>query len=500
MTVRSLFALVMAGAVCSIGAAADPIQIGSRLELLVDDYLIENMSGAELTLHRPTAREVAITHKEPWEGAGCAYYTVFQDGDVYRMYYRGTGGPNPQTGKPRPQVTCYAESRDGINWTKPEFGVVEFEGSKKNNIVWQGYHSHNFTPFLDTNPACKPDEKYKALGGDHPRYGLYAFKSPDGIHWSPMSDKPVLTEGWFDSQNLAFWDPLRGCYVEFHRDFRGEGDIISRKVGGDPIPPSVTWHRGKHPLLRPGHFRDVMTSTTTDFLHWPTPVWLQYPGAPREHLYTNAVLPYYRAPHIYVGFPMRFVSARHSPRKKGAGDGLFMTSRDGVHFKRWGEAFVRPGLQKERWARPRNNYTAWGLLVTKSSVPGMPDELSIYSTEGYHGDERLRRYTLRIDGFVSVAAPLKGGEMVTKPLVFKGKQLVMNYSTSAAGSIQVEVQAADGQPIKGFALADCPEIFGDELQRVVSWKGGSDVSQLAGKPARLRFVMKDADLYSIRFH
>jgi len=146
--------------------------------------------------------------------------------------------------------------------------------------------------------------------------------------------------------------------------------------------------------------------------------------------------------------------------------------------------------------------TAWGILVTRSDVPGTPDELSIYSAEGYYTGEscQLRRFTLRIDGFVSVRAPLAGGETLTKPIVFQGKRLEINFSTSAAGSVRVEIQDAGGQPMPGFALADSAEIFGDELARVVTWKGGSDVSKLAGRPIRLRFVLKDADLYALQFH
>ena len=89
--------------------------------------------------------------------------------------------------------------------------------------------------------------------------------------------------------------------------------------------------------------------------------------------------------------------------------------------------------------------------------------------------------------------------MTTKPLVFSGKELILNFSTSAAGSIRVEIQNANGEHIEGFALADCPDIFGDAIERVVSWGTGSDVSQLAGKPVRLRFMLKDSDLYSLRF-
>ena len=118
-----------------------------------------------------------------------------------------------------------------------------------------------------------------------------------------------------------------------------------------------------------------------------------------------------------------------------------------------------------------------------------------YMQESWH----IERLLLRTDGFASVNAPWSGGEMVTKPLTFSGERLEINYRTSAAGSLRVEIQDADGKPLPGFTASDCQEIVGDEIKRVVRWKGGPDMSALAGRPVRLRFVMKDADLYSLRF-
>ena len=468
MTLSSIFGGVIVGLACSLGAAGEAIDVGSRLEPFVDDYLIERMTDARLVLHHPATREVAVDHNEPWEGNICCGHVVFQDGDLYRMYYRGRHY-DEQAGKETHWFSCYAESHDGIHWTKPELGLVEFRGSKRNNILLEGQTRFNLAPFKDLNPNCKPDERYKAMTNG--RGGMDAYKSPDGIHWSPMVEGHVITKGAFDSLNLAFWDPLRGCYLEYHRGFR------------DGI-------------------RDVMTGTSEDFLHWTDPVWVEYPGSPPQHLYTNAIKPYYRAPHVLLGFPKRFVPGRQGVphRHSGVSDAVLITSRDGLSFHRWDEAFIRPGLQPERWVN-RNNYPAWGLVVTPSDVPGAPDELSLYTTEGYYTGAscQLRRHTIRIDGFVSVRAPLAGGQMVTKPLVFDGKELVINFSTSGAGSIQVEIEEADGRPIPGFTLDDSPEIFGDAIERVVAWKAGSDLGALAGKPVRLGFVLRDADLYSIRF-
>ena len=128
------------------------------------------------------------------------------------------------------------------------------------------------------------------------------------------------------------------------------------------------------------------------------------------------------------------------------------------------------------------------------------DELSVYWVEHYrHPTCRLRRGTVRLDGFASLYAGYYGGEAVTKPLVFEVRELMLNYETSAAGSVRVEIQDAEGHALSGYALADCPEMYGDQIEQAVQWASGSDVSHLAGQPVRLRFALKDADVYSLRF-
>ena len=474
-------------------ASAQPIDVGARLELMIDDYLIDSMTGgAALRLHHPTPREVVLTHDAPWEGSGCGYHTVFKDGDVYRMYYKAWH-LDPQEGKvdiPHDTFGAYAESKDGVRWEKPNLGLFEFEGLKDNNIIWMGKGGHDFTPFKDPNPACRPGEEYKAVAYGPDPTGAYAFKSSDGIRWDFLQEGPIVTDGAFDTQNLAFWDSVREEYRIYIRGF----------------------HDG---------IRDIRTSTSKDFLTWSTPVMLVFPDKEDVPLYTNQVLPYYRAPHLFIGFPTRYVERGWSPsmealpdlehrRLRSSGsdrygmaitDALLMTSRDGVSFHRWDEAFLRPGLRtKDNWAYG-DNYIAWQLVETASVTENAPNELSLYATESYWTDNSslLRRFTIRIDGFVSVNAPMTGGEFVTKPLTFEGSRLTLNFSTSAAGSIGIEIQDADGVPIEGFTLADAPEVFGDALDRAVPWKEGRSLATLAGRPIRLRFVMKDADLYSFQF-
>ena len=479
--------------------AAEPINIGSRRELMVDDYLIEQFEdGARLELHHPTAREVVLKYDQPWDGDNGHYHTAFKDGDIYRLYYLThkliDWDANPPRRHPdKTLYACYAESSDGIHWTQPELGIVEYNGSKKNNIFWTGVEAHDFSPFKDTNPDCKADAKYKAVGCGGGSLSLAAFKSPDGIHWEKLQDEPIITGHAFDSQNQAFWDPLEKQYRCYFRE-------------------------GRNGL------RDIMVSTSKNFVDWTEPQYLEYSGCPPEQLYTNVISRYDRAPQFFVGFPARYVQREWLPSHDNlpdlearkirstvidnnslrygtvVTDGLFMSSRDGLNFHRWGEAFIRPGPQRHGNWLYGDGYQCMGLFETPSDRPGAENELSFYVNENvWMPDRQLRRYTIRIDGFVSVNAPRAGGGFVTKPLVFDGKELEMNFSSSAAGSIRVEIQDVDGKPIEGFTLADADETFGDTLARAATWQGESDVGSLAGRPVRLRFVMSDADLYSFRF-
>lgn len=127
--------------------------------------------------------------------------------------------------------------------------------------------------------------------------------------------------------------------------------------------------------------------------------------------------------------------------------------------------------------------------------------MSVYLNQDYaQPTSHLHRYSMRLDGFASAKATYAGGELVTKPVTFTGNELTINFGTSAAGSIRLEIQDAAGNPLPGFSLAEATEQIGNEIARTVTWKQGGNVSSLAGKAVRLRFVIKDADLYSFKFN
>lgn len=430
--------------------------IGSRLEPFVDPWLISKLDGAWLQLHEPRLAPAMESPADNME-----YGTIIKDGNLYRLYTRDSRGA--KFDGDASEVTRYCESDDGIRWRKPNLGLVELDGSKNNNIILHEKGvCHNFCPFIDTRPGVPAGERYKALGGvilRNPGGGLIAFASADGIRWRRMADKPVITKGAFDSQNVSFWSESEGKYVAYIRTFTSG------------VSTATQW--------RLDGLRSVSRATSDDFIHWTDPVPLN-PNFPGEHIYTTLTHPYFRAPHVYIAMPTRFHPARGQST-----DILFMTARGNAPYDRtFRGAFIRPGLDPARWGN-RSNYAALNV------VPGPPGEMWIYTTP-------FRRFALRTDGFASVRAGADSGEMVTRPLRFKGDTLTLNTATSAGGSVTVEIQSPDGRALPGFALADCVAGVGDSIEMPVVWKSGK-VGSLAGKDVRLRFVMREADLYSIRF-
>src|SRR5262249_44719848 len=205
-------------------------------------------------------------------------------------------------------------------------------------------------------------ERYKALGGTS-KSGLIAFASADGLRWRRLQEAPVLTAGAFDSQNLAFWSAVEGEYVCYFRTFK--------RIDGTG-------------------YRWISRSTSADFRHWSGPVEMTFGDAPPEHLYTNQTQPYFRAPHLYIATPARFMPGRQAitPEQAQAihvhpqyfgdtSDAVLMSSRGGSRYDRtFLEGFIRPAIGLENWVS-RTNYPALNV------VPTSDREMSIYVQQNY---------------------------------------------------------------------------------------------------------------------
>ncbi|MDH5604837.1 MAG: hypothetical protein OEY51_12895 [Cyclobacteriaceae bacterium] len=454
------------------------IDTGVR-ELFIDHFLIDTLLNTELVLHSPRDEGPVLFFDKPWEGPFSAYVTVIRDDSLFRLYYRGL--PEARADGTIKETTCYAESIDGIRWSKPSLKLFTIDGSIENNVILavDAPFSHNFSPFLDTNPNALKNEKFKALAGTS-NTGLFMFYSHDGIHWKKEDKAPVFTKGIFDSQNVAFWSAREERYLCYFRSWTGDG------------------YSG---------VRTVSRTTSADFHHWSDPEKMTFGGTPMEHLYTNQTHAYFRAPQIYIALAARFMPNRQVLTEeealkvnanpdyfKDCSDVVLLTSRGGNEYDRtFMESYIRPGIGLQNWVS-RSNYPALNVVQTG------PSEMSLYVNQNYaQPTAHLRRYSLRVDGFSSLQAGYKGGEMVTKVLTFKGEELFINFATSAAGEIKIGIENESGVPYQGFSVDECQTIVGNEIEKKVKWHSGESLKKLSGKPVRLRFVLKDADIYSFIF-
>ncbi|MBR5312931.1 MAG: hypothetical protein IKU40_08635 [Clostridia bacterium] len=445
------------------------LPFGKRVEPFVDDYLIEKTEGVSFRGNTPVNRGKILGFDREWEGPGSLGMTVFQDEENIKLYYRGFPGLREDDTSVM-QTSCLMVSPigDGLNFTSVPVNEIDYAGIRENNIVKMDTCCHNFAPFYDTNPDCKPDERYKAIGGIIQTGGIFVYASPDGIHWKQLTDHPVITKGAFDSMNMAFWDSIAGVYRCYNRYFDCNG---------------------AYPEIKGGGARAIQSCVSTDFIHWSEPVFNQYADGITDQLYTNAVRPIPGAEHLLISLPMRF----HPSRKKvkehggsnawdfdGASDIVLMTSRNGTFWDRsLKDAWLAGSTYLHEWTE-RNFITCGGIIE-------QGDDFLFYTEKNYRWeDDGLWAYSVPRYRFLSLYADGTGGTVLTKPLFFQSDEFYLNFATSAYGSVIVRVLDPDGN-----VTFTSEEYFGNELSAPVHVDG------LAGKTGRLSFELREAHLYAV---
>ncbi len=496
-------------------------RVGSAKQLFIDNLLISSAQNVVLTMNPPVKTyERNIIPDYPWEDMGLSSHnTVLEDEGIYKMWYgshlfedKSEGQPEVLDGEAQHtyvyehlrQYVCYATSQDGIHWKKPKLGVHAFDGSKENNIVLTNTTG---TVFLDPKKSGGEKSGDEKSGGERFKYSgrigggfaLWIWASPDGLRWNRYLGRPILRRGPFDSQNQVFWDNRIGKYVAYVR--RGGDRINGADLGS--IPYSQVFELASDP----DNLRKIGRTESSDLAHWPEDpkIVLAYDKddpVESDH-YNPCVVKYPYAPDVYLMFPSAFF---HASKKETGSDGALdiqlATSRDGVHWdRRERRPYVRLGIEGS--ADGGAMYMTVGMLRRGA-------ELWMYYT-GYqqrHGGYDFRRakrlgvvsrLVQRLDGFVSADATYAGGQLTTIPLVFKGKHLILNVDTGALGSASVELLDEEGRLIPGFGRNDCASINGNYVERRVNWKGKDDLSALAGKVVRLRFIMRSTKLYAFQF-
>ena len=433
------------------------ISFGNKVELLTDEYLIEKKDGISFRYEKPEKLGQILSFDRPWEKEGSLGLTAIDDHGTVMLYYRGYPGvgKNSADGK---QTSCLAVSGDGIHFDRAKVNRIEYDGVRENNIVRMDANCHNFAPFLDTNPACRPEEKYKAVGGLLSLGGLRVWSSPDGIEWTLMTEDPVLTDGIFDSMNMAFYDSAAGLYRAYFRTWTGEG--------------CSGW-------------RIISSAVSEDFLHWGPTVPNEYPGIGIcEHLYTNATRPIPGAEHMLISMPMRFCENRkmfpNYTVGPGVSDMVLMTSRDGHIWDRpIRDGFIRGGLYGHEWTQ-RCFIPVGGIIPRDNSF-------LFYVEQNYMwDDDGIWAYAVPRFRFMSLYADGKGGILTTKELKFESDDIYLNFATSAYGFIRVKIIDSDGE-----AVYASEELFGNDLSRRLHVDG------LAGRSGWMEIEINEADLYAL---
>ncbi|MDR3674581.1 MAG: hypothetical protein P4N24_03765 [Acidobacteriota bacterium] len=481
----------------------DPIRVNSARQLFIDNALISGARGVRLVLNRPyPTGERCVVADKPWESLGVwGYNSVIEDDGVLKLWYDAIASDGSRW-------SCLATSQDGVHWEKPNLGIVPFKGSNNTNIVFPPVamsHEPNCV-FKDTNPACPPSEQYKMVANLQPpggKKGTYVAASPDGAHWKLMKEEPAFRAS--DTNNICFFDNRIGRYVGYVRVW----DVM-RKVGRCEFDDITDW--GKEQMVFSYDAEDLQELDSHIFSANAASLGASaIKTKPRMDFYTSAAWKYPRAEDVYLMFPSAYYHFQEDwarrrgttdPRNDGTLDVQFATSRDGKSWFRLDRhPFIRLGVAGG--FASATAYMASGCICR-------PEEIWFYygASDHTHGNYDLAhdrflgtitRARMRLDGFASVDAEYSGGEFTTPPLPFTGNQLSLNTDTSAGGHVRVELQDESAKPLAGFSADDCDPINGNFIQKVVSWRGHTGMQAWAGRPVRLRFVMRDAKLYSFKF-
>lgn len=467
--------------------SALPTRGGAPRELFLDPSFIEKSKNVVLRLNPPIKSEIVIRPDKPWEKLMISFFlSVRDEAGTLRMWYICRDAKN------QPNV-AYAESKDGVHWQKPNLGIVEYEGSKDNNLVGMT----NLEGVVIVDPMMKSaDEKYLYVTHVFGE-GVVRFHSPDGLRWN--RDATPILKFVVDTQTATFWDHNLREYVLYTRGWiKGEGKNKFRKVvrlttkdlrmpfaAGPSDASDYFWGKDKPPALG-NEFPSVLQADERD--------------PPEVDVYNLPAEPYPLDARWYVGFPSFF--QRERTWKNGPLEVQFVGSRDGIVWHRYDRsAYVEPGFEGSDTAKMA--FMGQGLVVRG-------DELWQFGTgfRSEHGDREARkkqtdgvilRHVQRIDGFVSADFAAAGGSCTTAPVHVWGDELFLNVDTGALGSLRVGLLDSNGKPIPGFSLEDCDIVRTNSVRSAVTWKGKSDVAALLKTDVRLHFEARRAKLFSFFF-
>ena len=463
-------------------------------QLLLDDLMIAQQSGLTRQLGPITKYHYnpVITPTEPHEQMGLLMFgTLTFDQGRYRCWYHTAGAGTH---------FCYAESNDGLSWTKPHLGLTDFRNRRANNILFsapQGMALANVS-VAQSLAEHDPNRRYRAAlfmyrKDNHrgPARGHYLIYSPDGIHWSKPSPLPQAA---CNECGGLLWDPSRTDFVDLNKT----GHALQMLNRED---------------MRVGHTRCTAVAASDDGTAWTpyrvvlTPnLYLDQPFDEFYHLHG------FRSAGSYVGYLRVYHNTPDSgPPPRQCIDVQLATSRDGQNWQR-----VCPGSTFIPIGAPG----AWDFgRIALGNAPPVPvqDQMRIYycgqptdhrggDGRGGQGENGLNQgytgkigfATIRPDGFACLTAGPQTGELITHPIT-PGSHLTLNID-APHGQCRVEIQSPHGRPLDGFSLAQSNPIQGDHLAAPATWQPPASIPTITHPRVRLRITLHHAKLYSWTFH
>ena len=435
---------------------------------------------------------------KPWESMSLSgYLTVIYENGIYRLWYASLATDFAETGDFGSRL-CYAESSDGFNWEKPIVGLIEYKGSKQNNIVFDsnlngGLGYHGGTVFVD--PIAPLSERYKliymASKNNIPQ--IKGAVSEDGLFWKPMLD-PLLDNYFSDTQTTAYYDIGLGAYVGYFRDWTRNGfnkSLLYRKrIDKEKLTGGIDWSAFSR--------RIIARAVTEDFRRWSVPepiLELDATYHPSHDLYTNAHILYPGREDLHLMFPAQY------DREKDSLEVHLATSDDGIKWTYFGdnpvvtlgdrgsgqEGAIYAGcgivsLDKEKIAVPCSGFP----FTHNDYIPGKADYLGGYFWATWRKD-RLVAIEAAEDGEFSLPILALTDQMNT---------LSINFETKSAGRIMVQISDEKGEPIPGYTFSECNLINGDSLDYQVTWRENIDLNPLFGKRMIVQFHLHQAKIYS----
>ena len=497
--------------------------------LLLDESLIQSETGLRRVVHPGEKAPFVLEPDEdkPWERCGPGmsrrvqlYGTTLYDDLVgkYRMWYFARMGPHwripcgnyqipglyvPRTDeKPyncngavtdeygrefadndRGDLTCYAESDDGIHWVKPDLGVFTFNESPRNNIVWDFHGASVFIDRGETDPA----KRYKAIGFCRRYRNVFLLTSPDGIHWSDKENlEPVARRSNEGTFNVTF-DPVDHIYRGY--SLARHNDTVARRVISYTESPGLEgpW-KELVPCLEPSSWDDEMGRQKYDAI--------------RAEFHN---LSGFRYGHMHLGLlGVLYVTAESDPNQEnqmpcdGPIDAQLVYSSDGVS---WSHA------DRDRTAViPRGIGQAFdrGMIIGTAKQPIFQDgRVHWYYTGGEHthGEpdmekrvKRIGRVSWQRDRFVALEA-IDKGELLTKELHLPRNATGLSVNANAgSGRVEAEICYSDGRTVPGFDRAQCMPCKEDTLD----WEPFGTIPDRSALPdtVKIRLHVSHARVYS----